>query len=403
MTGVRIKATPLEIASLQRATKKVKTGFSPSWSGLTNMSCRRNVESKMIGLDIPNYHKRKSKGDLLPYTPFFQYFIYPVRNTYNYSASRDDGYNYTGVTGMNSSSPATEFGDVNLNESSAQPYIDDVDYYSFVQDAVGRIGSKGHDSLTSLAELGKTAAMFTNVRKNLGKLVTDPRNRTRNLANLWLEGRYGWRTLRYDLIDLDDAVRNFDAKRTRYTERAGTSYTKTESTTSHASMSAGTYDVITEVTLEYSVRGMVTADYKPERFRTNVAVTAWELVPFSFVLDWFIDIGSSIEAMTFLAFTSSYAAAGGIQLDITRREYSTNNVKDPSYTSWQFSRDTVERGTYQFRMPVGVSIKPATRVKLDPYKLLDLLALVYQQVDKRHDRKAYQPQIRKLTSLLKRR
>lgn len=381
----RVKETPVETDDLARWTRRSKTGTTTIWTYQGTSSARRNTESKMVGQDIPNFHEKKRRGDLLPHTAFFQYEAYTESDTYNYSATSSSGYNYVNVIANNSSSACSEFGGIVLGELSGVGFVEDVDAGAYLRDALAAINNKGHDSLTFLAELHQVRRMFRKVCQNLLRLIRNPRDLD-HIANLWLEGRYGWRTLRYDIQDLNHAFAEFDVKRTRYTESRGTTYSKQIIELEHASMSAGTYDINHEYQLEIGVRGVVTADISPARFRANIAVTAWELVPFSFVVDWLYDIGNALESMVFLTSVKQYSASYGTKVSCTYTLSTSNLNRDSGFTAWSFNRTHVEKGTWTYRTPTGVSITPSTQLKLDGFKVLDILALVRQQLSRTRKR-----------------
>lgn len=377
----RLKITAKETSPLPRATRRTNgTTGTKTWTSLGTLYARTNTESMMRGVDTPNFYKRKARGDLLPHTAFMQYFAETERNSYSNTwtfknAGVYDTYDVVEGSGSNTIQDQYEVNE--FDSSTGLALLAGIDAGSYLQDAAKAINGKGFDSLTFLAELAKVRRMFKNVIYRVLKLVRNPRD-IDHIASLWLEGRYGWRTLRYDLIDLSEALTEFDTKRSRYTETRGTTFTKHYPTAVEASTSAGIYTTYGQLDLEIGIRGCITADINPARFRANVITTGWELIPFSFVIDWLVSIGSMLESVVFLTSVVNYSASTGTQVQARRVETVGNLVKAASTGTWSFSREEVETGTWTYRNPMSVSINPTVKVKLDEWKVLDLLALIRQ-------------------------
>lgn len=133
--------------------------------------------------------------------------------------------------------------------------------------------------------------------------------RLATLANLWLEARYGWQASYYDFCSWTSIKRRKPFRRLvssmsdvydpSYSERSWNfydaglgsgrrllSYQETDKITRYTEVSAGVYVETNPL--------FTTADSAGIR---NVLSTGWELVPFSFVVDWFIDVGDRIAAV----------------------------------------------------------------------------------------------------------
>lgn len=328
------------------------------------------------GFDIEGYHRRLRRGDLIPHTPYERFECdWSLRPGYYHrynpaiatSYHTDTNWDYAPATDV-----ATRYNDIGVPRAEAKLK----DFGSAVQKAASNIYSQGHDSLTFVAELTKTIAMFRTARESLIKLLTET-TKGKTLAQSWLEFRYGWRTLYYDMVDITHALSNLADKRTRFSERAGSSSTLT----SVSYVSAGT-PTVSDVSFVYtisetkkiSLRGSVTADIDPPEFRFNPAITAWELVRFSFIIDWFINVGLWLEALSFLTFTTNYAASGGVKIDISRSCDLTTLV----FATGQTGSGTAGadmKASYSIRIPTSVPIIPLVNVRVDVPKFIDLWAL----------------------------
>lgn len=377
------KVTPRETSDIIRAVRTTqKSSGSKSWSTLPTQLARTNIERVTDGANVPRYFTRKRKGELLPFTHFRQFEAETTSRNYSNSWETATSTSDT-VKGSGSNTPQTEY---ELTEYSYSYGYDnilyDVDAGMFLQDAAAAITSKGMDALTFVAQLHKTRQMFVEIVHTIRRLISG-RYSGVNWANAWLEGRYGWRTLRFDLIDLHDACNNFDYTRRRFTERRGTSYSYTLRQQSDATTTAGTYTTYRDETIEVGVRGTVVADFAPSRFRASPMTTAWELVPWSFVVDWLFTVGSMLEAAQFLVQVENYAAGCGVQATATVK-FTVGNLRPKlGINSWSFTRDQTERGVWLLRNPARVSLTPTTRLKFDAWKGLDALSLLKQQLAKR--------------------
>lgn len=325
-------------------------------------------DSYMVGFAIPGYHKLKREGKLLPSTPWTQATRLGSAEGSVSIAAKTSVNNWTG--------PGWHmWGDNFL--PSFEGVLDgvqaDVDLDYFVQAAAARIYSSGWDALTFASELHKVVAMFRKMRKRLLKTIA-----TGRFDKLWLEGRYGWRTLLYDVKDLQKVLSTLDSSRSRFTERVGTSFVKVDEATNPISLTAaliGESATITK-TWNVSVRGTVTADIVPPKFQFDGIRTAWELTTFSFVIDWFVNVGQFIESMSFLALATNYTAASGLQIDYTESGYVNPGTVD-TVTYYSASASGNYSGTVSgvHRNPALVSRVPQLKVNLDTAKLLDLVAL----------------------------
>jgi hypothetical protein len=186
-------------------------------------------------------------------------------------------------------------------------------------------------SLVTLAEMHKTVDMVANVAHTLGALryalkrnaslddiyhimggkfkvakvkrkVVDP------IYNRWLEYRYGWTPL---VMELQGALKALDPTRIpklRGTARGKAVAEQTETWTRDRFLlqnpQFGTHSYLYQQKNTVEARSYVMFETQPE-FQTardfgltEVPLAMWELVPYSFVVDWFIPIGDWLEAVT---------------------------------------------------------------------------------------------------------
>lgn len=338
---------------------------------------------RTYGVDIPNYYARKKRGELLPMTPFSQW-------EESGSASGTHGINQSNVScktypnfWCEPSIPSMGSGwfvaGPSLTCEAPDPVMkvicdnQGLGEYA-VQAAAAKLQSAGWDALTFAAELNKTLSMFRNALSNLN------RNLSRGYSDkMWLEARYGWRQLFFDMKDIEKALSSINDGRKRYREAAGSSMSWTESGTLTTTWASCTqyWPLVNQITL--NARGTVVADYEPPRISLNPIKTGWELITLSFVVDWFVNVGQWIDSMTFLVFSSQYTAAQGFQVQYSRTVTSPSVVFN-KYYSGSVTGQSQWDCTLQVRYPCSVPLTPLVKLRLDASKVADLLAILKRRL-----------------------
>lgn len=421
--GVRMSSLPLRAgdpvtwidnevrdSSTSSVTKSVN-GVVVS-TGLGSSVNYRHIEREYArGRKLPNFHQRKNSGELLPQTHYLNIshkvvFSGPPTLTYTgvwlptgdrttYVRSWNDGSALPMFKGMNGTDSI-----ITLPLSWVLSEIESrgIDPRIFVSAAAAKVYSEGWDALTFIAEFGKVVAMFKSAIPRFIRLITDYRREVSLAAaskaayrsfDEWLKGRYGWRILVYDIIDINKAIVKLgEDDRTRSSHRTGTTI-KVETG------SSGLYEDNTlriehlqTITADISIRGSVVADFEPSIITLNPILTAWELIPYSFVLDWFVQIGQWIETMSFLAVADKYTASYGIYASINQTETVEQTLKsNPGGFQYDYATfdqmGYVNTATVKLRQPIAVSYLPSQSVKLNAFKVVDLIALIFQALGRR--------------------
>lgn len=328
------------------------------------------------GVDVPNFYARKRRGELLPMTPFHQWEESGSASgaaTVNKSTLACKTYPsyWTTPTVPSFNSNWYVVYDIltpDVVHAKAMEALQD-DYY--VQAAAARIYASGWDALTFASELDKTIQMFKGFVKNLAKNIPS----RMGPEKLWLEGRYGWRQVMFDIKDIQKAINSIDDRRKRYRQSAGDSEDSTILSTQTVVWASSTHVYPVTDTYEVNVRGTVVADIAPPKIQLNPVITGWELTKFSFVLDWVINVGQFLEAMSFLVFSQQYVAAMGVQVHFTRT-ISNPAVTWSTYHSGSITGSSTWTCTLQMRNPVTVPKTPLVKLRLDAWKVLDLYSLL---------------------------
>jgi hypothetical protein len=196
----------------------------------------------------------------------------------------------------------------------------------------------------------------------------------------WLEYRYGWMPL---IRDLESAVHAFESNLEKGDLVSGKGSVTTELNDSeNVTTTSGPTTVTTVCTLTGSriYRGKAYASVRsPEfaKFGADPLLTGWELVPFSFIVDWFIDVNSFIQAVSPFSGAELLGSMASV-----RDSYVLEQVTDVLWSGTESGSDngrTTRITTDQYtRFPHGVSL-PSWNPRITPVRLLDLAALIYQR------------------------
>lgn len=332
------------------------------------------------GENLPHYHARKRRGELLPHTSFDRgesdFTFSPGFLDVKLKSNPNTWYKITNWEGATfGTGGGYRHRDIDrddlLNVYSIGVPPSDMRY--FTQQAASRIASQGWDALTFAGEIPSLRRQFKGISKRLLRLARG--KDSKQLYRLWLEGRYGWRTLAYDIRDFDQAINEYDVKRTRYSERAGTSTSWSDTRSFNLNANDYSATMTKSETMDHSFRGFVTGDIKPARFIVDPLKTGWELVPYSFVVDWVYGVGVALDAVKFLRMSSGYSASLGIKTDYTIN-CSSSITDSETRTATGDSGSCSGSSMKISRVPTSISTIPQiTGRALTPDLGLDLQAL----------------------------
>lgn len=203
---------------------------------------------------------------------------------------------------------------------------------------LGAMFGESHKTLHHLTETVTTAVrVLLAIRKGNWKqaakhLKLDWRHPGKTFASRWLELQYGWKPL---VSDIYDTARAFQHGLDHRTHVLRAIRRITDSTT--ISSSAGTADVTTITKQEWSYRCV--AYFRPKDSwinsmsqigLANPAEIAWELLPYSFVVDWFLPIGNLLQAATARCSITFIDGCLSTRLD-ENGVITINGPLDPSY------------------------------------------------------------------------
>lgn len=354
-----------------------KTGYkTDQWSG-----------EHVVGVSTPRFHKRMREGELMPASPWTKFTVSGiVQGSRSYRYVNPSGVTDCTYTQDKAHINAFDFTPIEIDGSDGkvaifeQELIDQINPLtvdSVVTRALVNLASPKHDSLTFLAELTKVVSMFRNVGGGLANFM---RNKSPvEIASLWMEGRYGWRTFVFDLQSISDALDHIDREGKFWAAKAGFSTTHTVSTSGSYSNVANILGNYTSVTYEINYLGYGRSLMRPPSFGGNLAVTAYEIVPFSFVLDWFLDIGQKIALLASGAldadFVSHYGVKVQAQLSSNTSVWVANTSNDAIHMD-NADASALSFATLLYRRAHTPSVTPNFQISLDTFKVADIIAMV---------------------------
>jgi len=129
---------------------------------------------------------------------------------------------------------------------------------------------------------------------------------SKSLANNWLELQYGWKPLLQDVHDAAEALAKY------VTGQPGIWQVKASATLEDQdsgdvglfewpSIPGGKYNTTSRTTVRLGMRYTIDdalRSFMAQTGFTNPLSLAWEVLPFSFVIDWFLPIGNYLNTLT---------------------------------------------------------------------------------------------------------
>lgn len=210
---------------------------------------------------------------------------------------------------------------------------------------------------------------------------TSANNRTQIASSYWLEIQYGWKPLLSDVYSSVDYLhgRRDRADILRYRVSSSDS---TRSSTSVNGVNVSNTTNTARLTANLSLRA--TADdlailEASSLGITNPLLVAWELVPYSFVVDWFIPIGNYLDAWGVLSLQSF---SGSHSIKDTAITTNGGTYPEPSLGEGSFVEieRTTDKGVF-FSRHLGAPILSLPTIK-NPFsglRVANALALLVQK------------------------
>lgn len=256
-----------------------------------------------------------------------------------------------------------------------------IDGVELCQAAAAKIYSSGWDALTFAAELQQVFDMFTMICTKWAGFVSKSRRGVTYVGvsvDQYLAYRYGMKPLLADIEAFTALVNGIDDSRKRYRDAAYQKVETSNTTLEPFIWTASTGTMSISEANKISFVGTVVADIEVPRIQLNPFITAWELVKYSFVIDWFVQVGQWLASMSFLALSTKHYASHGCLAEYTRSVALVSATSRAPYTLLGMSGATTSTSTLRYRVPCEIPLMIQAHAKLNVTRVLDALALIRQ-------------------------
>lgn len=250
----------------------------------------------------------------------------------------------------------------------------------------------------SLAEVDRTLGILPGLLKSAQKVVKAGQRRAdRNsrravgAAESYLSYAYGIRPLISDISGVLSGVQK-KMRRIRETSRSSTSHSYFETAPWIFTSATATWNMRTDHVLTANVRAMSLDEYYADLgfnlgFSTkNLLTLPWELVPYSFVVDWFVNIGDVIGSLVPSPGFSQLGSCYVVDTSVDMMVHSVSQTASPSNTIVSqdigYFHSTLREKTRRPGLPLpGVVLKSDFRFD-NVSRVLEALSLLILQMKK---------------------
>lgn len=269
-----------------------------------------------------------------------------------------------------------------------------------------------NEIVVDLVEGGKTLQMLraaTKLEEGIASILEAMAGQTRLtrgqklldlISRKWLEYRYGWTPLIGGLYDAFDNVMKSELSAVRViTARSGSkSLINSAPAYQHFSYAGMPNVVHTQVhyqqrRIKLTYRFVVPQSGIWDWTSLNPSGIAWELLPFSFVADWFVSVGESLRSLENwwlwkAGFLDGYVTYTSLEQQSDMVQYAGQSTLSDFWDVKFASLDGAAYRALRYKQRDVVTTLPAPRgprfrLKLGAEKLLDSAALLHMLVGKR--------------------
>jgi len=321
--------------------------------------------------------------------------------TNNFELHHPAGYTMSGKRGMGRTLSTDGLAYAGLSTFSANsgrlPDFPHSEWNAAGQAAISAIGETSVNLANNAGEIRQTAGML---RERAMKLVHFLRAlalgqyrraalliglnrmpssaRSKTLANLWLEYSFGWKPLITDILGAHEAVLKALEKKSRGEQTFSSIYKVPYSfpwSTVYDYAGSVNQSILTQISYKYVNDGLFG---KNTLGLTNPLSLAWELMPYSFVVDWLVNVSSFLQNLTV---PHALAFGAGFQTAISEGNYTVTEVGfAPTYSgsrpSWTVQNFAMERRILgDFPVPHS----PIIKLDYNFTKMIHTLALLVQR------------------------
>lgn len=286
------------------------------------------------------------------------------------------------------------------------PEVEAIDLDFLLQKAWAEVKSSGIDILTEMAEAPETIELFRSYAKGLKKRSDhvhrqarkrNRRNGRRRAAAIadrfketWMETRYGWRPIVASAEEIVETWEDWKSSKPKHVKaRKSRTTTSTDTVKGAVWFPYGTQMVFTNSSHSHTHTGravVITALVKgtvPASITINPLATAWELVPASFCVDWFLNTSDIFRAHWPSAFTGGSSACTSLKQEVALMfSYNKSGTSNMSDARFLYSGSEYHRAP---RGDIPWSLKWDPRLSVE--KLIDLTIVVEHMFARKIPRK----------------
>jgi len=337
------------------------------------------------GQETPKFHQRLQSGGLLPLNAYVRWDYELQANPGNRTWEKIDpspqvcwyGFNHPYTWGWDG-------GRIFNGTSPILPDTSGVNWDALTIAAMADV-MPDLDALTTAIEAHKTFNMITSARKDAQRLIRQAlrggKHTVKAAADAWMAWRYGWQILALDVSNIYDFIQK---PLTSYvvTGQSGTSFTSSlDEYIGHISpRPEGDFERSRSGAWDVSCRARVVGRWDSRTLNAvaDPMLSLWESIPYSFVADWFVNIGDVLKAWKVQTATSIMASQG-IKADA---RCNTRDVCHPSdeFThigSWSWD----EKLQYKSRWPASIpNLVPSIDVQLNSKRIADVAAILSKRI-----------------------
>jgi len=269
-----------------------------------------------------------------------------------------------------------------------------VAFYDATNRLLDKLRSSDLNLLVSAAEAKQSASMILRAARSFGNLKTSilraisdlgkPISRgSKRAADTWVEYCYGWTPLLNDIHNMTEFHRTL----LPVLKVEGKGYKRYEESSSI--VSTGSHRQVSKtLVVDKVLRSRTVTIKSPQAFDAtrltslNPLLLAWEILPYSFVVDWFIDIGGYLQNME-IACLAGYLPTVGFDSTLANATTTSNVYRIPSSTLTSISgsgwaKQSCFRRTVANTVPYPIF--PSVRIDLNADQILNGAALIRQRM-----------------------
>lgn len=222
----------------------------------------------------------------------------------------------------------------------------------------------------------------------LRSMYKDYLNHPKRVGSKWLEFQYGWRPLAQSVYDTVNNVLGGRVNMTHVRARSRVNRSQVRTSSYMGATTTDTTNYSTWVELKILLDLKTNALNELSNYTSlNPVSVAWELTPFSFVVDWVIDVGGYVRNVE-TALLNSNRFLGGYTTIVSRVENSRRTVGGQTvgpnqFTSYNLSGNaTMTQKTRNILTGYPFPRLPRFKADLGSGRLLNAAALLSQHLGK---------------------